>query len=66
MKRESSLVRCCYRCNGVICPGQSWVREKIFGLDAYRHYHAENPDCWTKEQQERLDEYQKEVNREAT
>jgi hypothetical protein len=66
MKRESSLAQYCYGCNGVICPGQSWVREKIFGLDAYRYYHAENPACWMKEQQERLDEYQKEVNREAT
>ncbi len=66
MERRSSPGSHCDRCKGVICAGQSWVREKIFGLDAYRCYHVENPDCWTKEQQERLDQYLKEVSREAT
>jgi NMD protein affecting ribosome stability and mRNA decay len=60
------LARYCDRCNGIIRPGQRWVREKIFGLDAHRRYHFENPDCWTKEQQQRLDEYLKELNHEAT
>ena len=60
------FVRRCDLCKTIICTGKEWVREKIPGQNAYRHYHAENPDCWEQERKRREAEDQEEINREAT